>query len=85
VRFDLLTEPAVKVSDMGGFFELVRAGFSLPRKQLRNSLAYGLGMKPAEIILLLEGAKIDSKRRAETLILEEWARLYKVLQALKKR
>jgi 16S rRNA (adenine1518-N6/adenine1519-N6)-dimethyltransferase len=84
VRFDLLPEPAVKVADMGGFFDLVRAGFSSPRKQLHNSLAHSLGMKPVEIILLLEGANIDSKRRAETLSLEEWAKLYGVLTALKK-
>jgi 16S rRNA (adenine1518-N6/adenine1519-N6)-dimethyltransferase len=84
VRFDLLPEPVVKVADMGGFFDLVRAGFSLPRKQLHNSLAHGLGMRPDEIVSLLEGANIDSKRRAETLSLEEWARLYEVLETLKK-
>ncbi|MBM3142001.1 MAG: ribosomal RNA small subunit methyltransferase A [Chloroflexi bacterium] len=84
VRFDLFAEPAVKVADMGGFFDVVRAGFNSPRKQLHNSLAHSLGMKPAEIILLLEGANIDSKRRAETLSLEEWARLYEVLETLKK-
>ena len=84
VRFDLLPEPAVKVPDMGGFFDLVRAGFSSPRKQLHNSLAHSLGMKPAEVTLLLEGANIDSKRRAETLSLEEWARLHEVSEALKK-
>jgi len=84
VRFDLSPEPVVKVADMGGFFDLVRAGFNSPRKQLHNSLAHSLGMKPAEIILLLEGANIDSKRRAETLSLEEWAKLYGVLTAFKK-
>jgi 16S rRNA (adenine1518-N6/adenine1519-N6)-dimethyltransferase len=84
VRFDLLPEPAVKVADMGGFFDIVRAGFSSPRKQLHNSLAHSLGMKPAEITLLLEGANINSKRRAETLSLEEWARLYEVLETLRK-
>jgi len=84
LRFDLLPEPAVKVADMDDFFDLVKAGFSSPRKQLHNSLAHSLGMKPAEITLLLEGANIDSKRRAETLSLEEWARLYEVLEALKK-
>jgi 16S rRNA (adenine1518-N6/adenine1519-N6)-dimethyltransferase len=78
VRFDMLPEPAVKVADMDSLFELVRAGFSLPRKQLHNSLAHSLGIKPAEVASLLEGANIDSKRRAETLSLEEWARLYKV-------
>jgi 16S rRNA (adenine1518-N6/adenine1519-N6)-dimethyltransferase len=84
VRFDVLPKPAVNVADMDGFFDLVRAGFSLPRKQLHNSLAHSLGMKTTEITLLLERANIDSKRRAETLSLEEWARLYEVLETLKK-
>jgi len=84
LRFDLLPEPAVKVADMDGFFDLVRAGFSLPRKQLHNSLAHSLGMEPAEITLSLEAANIDSKRRAETLSLEEWVMLYDVLETLKK-
>jgi 16S rRNA (adenine1518-N6/adenine1519-N6)-dimethyltransferase len=85
VRFDPLPKPAVKVADMDGFFDLVRAGFSSPRKQLHNSLARSLGIKPAEVILLMERASIDSKRRAETLSLEEWARLYEVLETLKER
>jgi 16S rRNA (adenine1518-N6/adenine1519-N6)-dimethyltransferase len=83
LRFDLLSKPAVKVADMDGFFDLVRAGFSSPRKQLHNSLARSLGRKPAEITLLLEKANIDSKRRAETLSLEEWARLYEVMETIK--
>ena len=81
LRFDLLPEPAVRVADMNGFFDVVRAGFSSPRKQLHNSLAHSLGMKPAEISLLLEKARIDSKRRAETLSLEEWAKLYEIFAA----
>lgn len=81
LRFDLLPEPAVRVADMNGFFDVVRAGFSLPRKQLHNSLAHSLRMKPIEIALLLEKARIDSKRRAETLSLEEWASLYEALAA----
>jgi 16S rRNA (adenine1518-N6/adenine1519-N6)-dimethyltransferase len=85
LRFDLLPEPAVKVADIDGFFDLVRAGFGSPRKQLHNSLAHSLGMKPAEITLLLEGANIDSKRRAETLSLEEWARLYEVLETRREK
>jgi len=84
VRFDLFPEPAVKVADVGGFFDVVRCGFSSPRKQLHNSLAQGLGMKPSEVALLLEKANIDSKRRAETLSLEEWTRLYGVLESTKK-
>lgn len=81
VRFDVLPEPAVKVADMAGFFDVVRRGFSSPRKQLRNSLANGYGVKPAEVDPLFEHAGIDSRRRAETLSLEEWAGLYRAVVA----
>jgi 16S rRNA (adenine1518-N6/adenine1519-N6)-dimethyltransferase len=84
LRFDVLPEPAVNVADMNGFFEVVKSGFSSPRKQLHNSLAHGLGMKPAEVAPFLNQADIDSKRRAETLSLEEWAKLYEVLAVSKK-
>jgi 16S rRNA (adenine1518-N6/adenine1519-N6)-dimethyltransferase len=81
VRFDLLPQPAVKVADINGFFQVVKCGFSSPRKQLHNSLAQGMGEKPAEVSLLLERAGIESQRRAETLSLDEWARLYEVWAA----
>jgi len=84
LRLDLLPEPAVKVPDMERFFEVVKCGFSSPRKQLHNSLAHGLGIKPAEVALLLQKANIDSKRRAETLSLEEWAELYGIFSSFKK-
>lgn len=57
------------------FFEVARAGFSQPRKQLRNSLASGLQIAPADVERWLALAGIDSKRRAETLSLAEWATL----------
>jgi len=84
VRFDLLPQPAVKVADINGFFQVVKCGFTSPRKQLHNSLAQGMGVKPAEVALLLERAGIESQRRAETLSLEEWARLYEVSAASRK-
>jgi len=80
VRFDMLPEPAVK-GDTSRFMALVRCGFSSPRKQLRNSLAHGLGIKPAEVTGLLAEAEIAPERRAETLSLEEWSRLYQVVTA----
>ncbi len=85
LRFDMLPEPAVKVADMNGFFEVVRSGFSSPRKQLHNSLAHGLGIKPGEAALFLDKANIDPQRRAETLSLKEWAKVYEVLESTKKR
>jgi len=76
VRVDLYPQPKVAV-DEEDFFELVRAGFSAPRKQLANSLAQGLGVPKSDALALLKAAGISPQRRAETLALEEWARLLK--------
>jgi 16S rRNA (adenine1518-N6/adenine1519-N6)-dimethyltransferase len=82
LRIELYPEPAV-VMDEGGFFELVRAGFSAPRKQIGNSLSQGLGLPKEGVLPLLEKAEIDWQRRAETLTLEEWARLWRVFEEKK--
>jgi 16S rRNA (adenine1518-N6/adenine1519-N6)-dimethyltransferase len=79
LRIGLYAEPAVAV-DEGGFFELVRAGFAAPRKQLVNSLPQGLGLGKAQVLPFLEKAGIDGDRRAETLTLGEWARLWRVFE-----
>ena len=76
VRIDVLERPAVAVESERGFFALVRAGFSAPRKQLRNSLAHGLSTASDKADAWLGEADIDPRRRAETLSLEEWHRLY---------
>ncbi len=70
----------VAVPDREGFFRLVRAGFSAPRKQLAGSLANGLGVPKERVVALLREAAIDARRRAETLSLEEWAGLWRVYQ-----
>jgi len=79
LRVDLYPEPAVAVTDEKSFFELVRTGFSAPRKQIVNSLAQGLELSKAEVSPLLEKARIVPQRRAETLSLDEWARLGQVI------
>ncbi len=77
LRVTVYPHPAVDFgADREGFFRLVRAGFSTPRKQLVNSLANGLDLPKTEILPLLEKAGILPQRRAETLTLEEWGRLY---------
>ena len=63
------------------FFDLVRAGFRAPRKQLRNSLCQALKMDPPWVSRVLEQAGVDGARRAETLTLEEWVTLYRVYSA----
>ncbi len=75
VRIEPYVTRPVEVSDPDGFFALVRAGFAQRRKQLHNALASGLARPPAEIAAVLERAGVDGRRRAETLTLEEWARL----------
>jgi len=70
------SEPPVMVADRESFFSLVRAGFSAARKQLANSLSQGLDTPKADVLDLLEQAEIEPRRRAETLTLEEWARLW---------
>jgi len=77
LRIEVYSQPAVAV-DEESFFKLVRAGFNVPRKQICNSLAQGLGLPKTDVLFLLEKADIVPKRRAETLTLEEWAQLWQV-------
>ncbi|UCG84709.1 MAG: ribosomal RNA small subunit methyltransferase A [Dehalococcoidia bacterium] len=79
VRIDVYPEPAVDVKDVSGFFEVVKAGFSAPRKQIRNSLALGLELDAVEVLNVLTQAGIDPHRRPQTLSLEEWAALQRAL------
>lgn len=61
--------------DAETFFRVVKAGFSQPRKQLRNTLAAGLGITKAQAEAALRRSGIEPDRRAETLSLAEWKRL----------
>jgi 16S rRNA (adenine1518-N6/adenine1519-N6)-dimethyltransferase len=83
VRFDFLSQPAVNVSDINYFMQLVRCGFRSPRKQIRNSLAQGLGIEAKEAEEILRDAKIDSKMRPEALDYIDWQRMYEVMQEAK--
>jgi 16S rRNA (adenine1518-N6/adenine1519-N6)-dimethyltransferase len=75
LKLDVFTQPAVAVADADHFFQVVKAGFSQKRKQLRNSLSAGLHLESRKADELLFRAGIDPKRRAETLTLEEWGAL----------
>jgi 16S rRNA A1518/A1519 N6-dimethyltransferase RsmA/KsgA/DIM1 with predicted DNA glycosylase/AP lyase activity len=77
VRIDVYHEPPVHVDDIAGFFDVVRAGFSAPRKQLRNSLSIGLGLTGADAADLLREAGIGPERRPGTVSLEEWGGLFR--------
>ncbi len=63
------------------FFRVVRAGFSSPRKQLKNNLSLlDSGNKKeieskTRVEKMMEELQIDPLRRAETLTIEEWKKL----------
>lgn len=78
VRIAVRPQAAVAADAPAAFLSLVQAGFAAPRKQLRNSLALGLGLPREEAGELLERCGLDPHRRAETLTLREWERLYRV-------
>ncbi len=61
------------------FFRVVRAGFGQKRKQLRNAIGAGLHLKGEKLDEIFQHAGVDSRRRAETLTLEEWAALTQVI------
>ena len=81
LRIDVHPSPPVQVSSEEGFFALVRAGFSAPRKQLKGVLSHALKAPAPEVEGVLDAAGVDPKRRAETLTLEEWAALHRAGEA----
>lgn len=80
IRIDMYDAPPVDVEDVDAFFRVAKAGFAQRRKQLRNTLAGGLRLPPEEVEARLQEAGVDPKRRAQTLSLEEWARVVCALE-----
>ena len=75
IRIEIYPNPIIERALLPRFFALIKAGFSQRRKTLRNALAAGLRVSPAEAASLLTDAGLDPQRRAETLSLGEWDRL----------
>jgi len=75
---------AVEVESVDRLFRVIKAGFLHARKQLGNALPGGLAamghkLPREQVQAALAAAGVDPQRRAETLTLEEWARLYERL------
>ena len=83
VRLDVREQPAVDFSNRQAFFDVVRAGFSAPRKQLLNSLSHGLRVDSKVGGAVLEKSGIDARRRPATLTIDEWASVYRSWQELR--
>ena len=75
IRLDIRSERPVDLIDEKIFFDAVKNGFGQRRKTLLNSLTGVRGLPKDQISDVLEAAGIDPKRRAETLDLEEFARV----------
>ena len=69
-------QPPVVVPSPERLFALVRAGFGQRRKMLRSALRAELG---EGVVESLTAAGIDPRARAETLVLDDWARLARVV------
>ena len=76
VNIQIYHEFEVEILSVKHFFEIVRGGFSAPRKQLRNSLSKGLNITPQNAEKCLEQCQIDPSRRPQTLSLKEWSKLH---------
>ena len=76
LRVDVFSQPKVDV-ETGSFFTLARAGFSAARKQIANSISHRLDLTKGEVQGMLARASIEPQRRAETLSIEEWGKLWK--------
>ena len=72
LRIELHRDPLVPAREIPLLREVVRAGFGRRRKMLGNALAGLFGSRGQDIF---DRAAIDPRRRAETLNLEEFARL----------
>ncbi len=75
VMIPVAAAPVVELPSEARFWEVVRAGFRAPRKQLHNALAMGLWLPPGGAQTWLDACGIDPARRAGTLSIAEWARL----------
>lgn len=74
LRMDILDTPSAAPEDEEHFFKVIRAAFGQRRKTLLNSLG-SIGAPKSMLADALDQAGIDRNRRAETLTLEEFARL----------
>ncbi len=72
-----ITPRPAPMGDSKMFFEVVKAGFSHPRKQLLNNLAVNLKINKEAVKSWLQKNSLDPTQRAETLSMDDWLRLIK--------
>ena len=80
IRIDVRPKPLLELKSESEFFKVVRAGFSSPRKQIRNTLKQGLSLNGSETDLLLRESGIDPTLRPQYLSMQDWGKLYSSFQ-----
>lgn len=82
IRLRVREKPPVQMEDENHFFSVVQAAFAQRRKTIANNLKSRFFTKENKEALepLLQSAGIDPSRRGETLGIEEFARVSKVLR-----
>ncbi|MDO3412913.1 16S rRNA (adenine(1518)-N(6)/adenine(1519)-N(6))-dimethyltransferase RsmA [Saccharibacillus sp. CPCC 101409] len=77
IRLKVREKPPVEVADEEHFFTLVQASFTQRRKTIANNLRsrYFPGEGRERLEALLQEAQVEPSRRAETLSMDEFARL----------
>jgi len=76
LKIDKIKSPQINT---GLFFKIVKAGFSNPRKQLINNLSSGFKKPKQEISEWLQKNNINPTQRAQTLSVDNWLDLLKML------
>jgi 16S rRNA (adenine1518-N6/adenine1519-N6)-dimethyltransferase len=84
LRIDVNPQAPLTQTERDSFFRVVQAGFSERRKQLHNALTHSLHYKNELIRDWLAAADIEASRRAETLSIPDWLRLWHVLETAKR-
>ena len=84
VRIDVRDTPLVAEDECKPFIELVQAGFAAPRKRIRNSLAIGLRIPPAEAEELVKRASLDPTVRPAEIGINGWVGLFESCRAVRK-
>jgi len=82
IRIETHQPPRVDRELIPSIFWLAKAGFHQKRKQLRNSLSAGLGVRPEVVMALLESCGIAPNRRAQELSLGEWISLAQAYRSI---
>ncbi|MFQ6003810.1 MAG: ribosomal RNA small subunit methyltransferase A, partial [Candidatus Zixiibacteriota bacterium] len=72
IKIIFLKKPKVFIADEKLFFRVVRSAFGQKRKIILNSLSANFNLPKKEMELILNKVKIDPKRRAESLSIQEF-------------